>query len=512
MKKVLATILSLCMIVSMLVVPTFAADAATTAGYSEDAVNPKTLPSSTIVDIKDFNFETATDKRVKITDAAGLKKLSELSQTRSLSGYKFYLADNIDCSSLTDFKGIGNGTYRWTGDFYGLGKTIDNLKMSSTGNTVALFPVTGNGGRIYDLKLGSGCSFSGARLNAAIVGLNYGTSYSVIQNIYSEAVVSGSGSNNGGIVGYDQGAITIKNCTVAGSVNGTSSAGGIVGYRGHDGGITGNYTTTISNCLIASTASINGTGTGVGGIVGGFGKGAAASSTINITNCRNDAKVTTTSGYAGGIVGDVTAGASLVIDNCINNGTVKAWTIAGIVGHSASDNVTVTNCENRGKLNTTNSGIKELANGNDLTATSGNNFEYAKKAQYEGYQVNTKYTVEGKEYQDIRFLATIDSENYTRAGFSIVVKDADGNTLKTVNYRDCATAWTSVYATMANQDTITHDVNDYRDGGFFITYTITGVPVDEGKLTFEIQTYTFNGDAENLGEKITVSHTMGEQP
>ena len=514
MKKVLATILSVCMMVSVLLIPTYAADA---IGYSDKSLAATAAPDDA-VDIMQFDA-SSSQKTYTISSAEGLQKLSEVSKTATsgvdFGGFQFYLTESIDCTSLTGFSGIGSNGSRWASSFYGLGNTIDNLKMSSTSNNTALFPFTTNWGRVYDLHLGSGCSFSGNRFTSAVVGQNYGTSGVIIQNIYSEAAVTGTGSVNGGIVGYDQGAMTIKNCTVAGSVSGTASTGGIVGNKSY--ALAANLTTTINDCMITKTASINGSGNGAGGIVGLFEVGNTYASTITISSCQNDAKVTTTSGYAGGIVGNITGTNILSVDGCTNNGTVKAWTIAGIVGMSSSDNVTITNCTNRGKLDTTNGGIKEIANGNALTATSGYNLEYAKLAQYEGYQVKSNKVGDEVVSQDIRFLATIDSSNYDRAGFSVTVKRGE-EILKTVTERDCQYAYQSVYAIVNGVETpIDVDEDGYRDGGYFIAYSITGIPVEYaegvsmGELTFEIETYTYAKGATTptVGESITVTHTIG---
>lgn len=76
----------------------------------------------------------------------------------------------LDCSGMTDFEPIGNGSNPFKGTFDGNGKTIKTLQYSTTSTTtpVGLFG-TINGGTVKNLTL-SNCSLSGGSGTGAIVG------------------------------------------------------------------------------------------------------------------------------------------------------------------------------------------------------------------------------------------------------------------------------------------------------------------------------------------------------
>ena len=129
----------------------------------------------------------------------------------------------------------------------------------------------------------------------SIAGYNRGC----IDKVYSDAIVKGTGSFVAGIAGRSEG--SISESWFAGSVEaGGTSIGGIVGYTS---GV------TITNCL--NTGSVTGTNT---------------------------------SGYVGGLVGDVRAGTHQ-ISNSLNAGQLsskKTATTGTVIGHE-NGKVTLTN-------------------------------------------------------------------------------------------------------------------------------------------------------------------------
>ncbi|MDR1563260.1 MAG: chitobiase/beta-hexosaminidase C-terminal domain-containing protein [Dysgonamonadaceae bacterium] len=132
---------------------------------------------------------------------------------------------------------------------------------------------------------------------------------------------------------------TVKNLTVAGSVRSTVSnayTAGLVAYA------EGNA--IISNCHNYVTVS----GTSYAGGILAW----AANSGISITDCTNNAPVTASANYAGGIAGGISGGASVVLDGVSNNGVIYAGTnfAGGIAGRS--DAARITNAYNTGSVNT----------------------------------------------------------------------------------------------------------------------------------------------------------------
>mgnify|MGYP002674182681 CR=1 FL=1 len=145
-----------------------------------------------------------------------------------------------------------------------------------------------------------------------------------------------------GLFGYLADA-TVKNVTLVGAnVSGTERVGALAGK------ITGN--TTISNCSTDATSAVSGSDSNTGGLIG-----EAVNGTIKLENLINNAAVTNTkssTARAGGIIGQVTSGANMTIENCQNNGTVTAANgyAGGIVSAYQGGMLTINNCANSGTL------------------------------------------------------------------------------------------------------------------------------------------------------------------
>ncbi len=166
--------------------------------------------------------------------------------------------------------------------------------------------------------------------------------------------IDGGTSSSVGFFGYLSGA-TVKNLTFSGKVSGTGSYyGGVVGMAG--GGA------TISNCVNKVTVST--TGNLVGGFVGG-------STNVTLTDCEN--RVNVSGGdLVGGFIGHHgrTSSTNYIngtakLTNCINYNTVSGTNyVGGLIGGAVSSNstntVTITGCENQGKITGTGNGIGGL--------------------------------------------------------------------------------------------------------------------------------------------------------
>ena len=270
MKKTLCILLSGLLILASVAFPVFA----DSVGYSAAAVTSADL--SEVADIKTLTSDNyAATSEWKITDAAGLKKLSVTCNTNELynfAGKTIYLANDIDMSGVTDFAPIAynsafttafvtafNGGIRFTGTFDGQGHTIRNLVMSSTAadcTSVALFGAV-RGGCIRNLIIDRSCSFTYTGTSnkvsvASVVGLMFASGSDgkkddwadsdamevtvMVENVQSSAVVTLNNQDGykgyvGGLVGYI-GAATgyfavIRNSSFLGVVagSGTGAAG-----------------------------------------------------------------------------------------------------------------------------------------------------------------------------------------------------------------------------------------------------------------------------------------------
>lgn len=182
---------------------------------------------------------------------------------------------------------INLGKYAWLNISSSKKVTLDGAGFEITGlnATAGLFAQIGSNSYIHDLTIRGAVSGKG---NAgAIAGYASGTAPK-IANCFNYAVITSTGNNVGGLVGYTYQNAVIENCANFGAVTGGSSVGGIIG------GTVGNGS-TITGCY--NTAEISATGSKAGGIIGG------TSSEMTVTSCYNTGKISGTA--SGGIAGEV---------------------------------------------------------------------------------------------------------------------------------------------------------------------------------------------------------------
>jgi hypothetical protein len=241
----------------------------------------------------------------------------------------FILINDVNLAQYTgtQFKIIGR-YIKWndpnnkpfTGIFDGNNHKVWNFTWSSTGrNYIGLFGCVGQPGQLKNLGM------ENVDVNAVngdcvggLVGRNYG---GVISNCHSTGSVIGTYSV-GGLVGFNDG--TINNCYSTGNVSGGYYVGGLVGENGG----------TINNCY--STGNVSG-GQYVGGLVG-FNDG-----TIN--NCYSTGNVSGGQ-HVGGLVGRNYGG---VISNCYSTGSVTGPNyVGGLVGFNLRG--TITDCYSTGSV------------------------------------------------------------------------------------------------------------------------------------------------------------------
>ncbi len=319
-------------------------------GYDPTRIVAKDLTN--VTPISNFLDVVETDcTEFKISTPAELKFFSELVNVYAMefTGMTIYLAADINMSGVTDFDPIGypgdnatNDQYNvergaFRGTFDGQGHVIDNLIIHHSHNApagsgivqTALFAKVRNG-TIKNLVMGSGCRFiydgtSGFSYTAAVVACAHKMSDAdvTIDNVMSAATVKG-GLYTAGIVATafgnnvaSESKLKVINCTNVGAVEGKKIVGGIVSY------------------VTARNAEIR--------------------------DCRNTGALTVTGSTAaneigaGGILGYAQISAvTVLVEECINNGVVKAPGAAGgIVGILDSANVSLRNCINYGTAEAT---------------------------------------------------------------------------------------------------------------------------------------------------------------
>ena len=209
---------------------------------------------------KDPGYTVSEDgKTYEVYNAEGLKNIAELVNEEWKLGINITLTDNIDLTGI-DWTPIGKDDNKaYTGIFDGNGKTITGLTVTGSYKYAGLFGDIDENGTVKNVVL------EGVQITS-----------------------DNSSGYAGGVAGDSWG--TIENCSVSGSVSGTTFAGGVVGSQ-RGGSITGcNSSATVKGVIFA------------GGIAGETNSGAS------LTGCYATGDVTvendgTNNSHAGGVVG-----------------------------------------------------------------------------------------------------------------------------------------------------------------------------------------------------------------
>ncbi len=207
---------------------------------------------------EDPGYTIEGDGSYTVTTADGLKNVAKLVNEEGKTDINITL--DTDLTLTGEWTPIGTESQPYTGTFNGKDKTITGLTVNQEGtNYVGLIGYLGSGGKV--------------------------------QNVVLEGVQITSDNSSGyagGVAGDSWG--TIENCSVSGSVSGTTFAGGVVGSQ-WGGSITGcNSSATVKGVIFA------------GGIAGETNSGAS------LTGCYATGDMTvendgTNNSHAGGVVG-----------------------------------------------------------------------------------------------------------------------------------------------------------------------------------------------------------------
>ena len=221
---------------------------------------------------------------------------------------------------------INLGKYAWLNISSSKKVVLDGADFEITGlnATAGLFAQIGSNSYIHDLTIRGAVSGKGSA--GAIAGYASGTAPK-IANCFNYAVITSTGNNVGGLVGYTYQNAVIENCANFGAVTGGSSVGGIIG------GTVGNGS-TITGCY--NTAEISATGSKAGGIIGG------TSSEMTVTSCYNTGKISgmASGGIAGEVKGNVnwsgTVQGKITISSCYSTGEAGS-AVFGTVDTASSE-------------------------------------------------------------------------------------------------------------------------------------------------------------------------------
>lgn len=229
---------------------------------------------------------------------------------------------------------IGTSEAPFSGTFNGNGRTISGLTISGV-EEGAFFNYIADGAVIKNVK------FADVDIDGKYVATV--AQYAENATIENVKVLSGNVDSNGYAAGIIMQSVDaeIKNCENNATITSTFSASGIGAWL---------LTTTVDGCT--NNGNVSG-GNRAGGICGNF--------SGTITNCINNGEVVSTGGMpAGGIVG-VLSGAS-TFESCTNNGNVSATgtdagnaNAGGILGQTPGSSATIKGCTNNGAITAENS-------------------------------------------------------------------------------------------------------------------------------------------------------------
>ena len=207
---------------------------------------------------KDKGYTDDGQGNYTVTTAEGLKAVADIANNGNLD-INITLTADIDLKGI-DWTPIGiDYNHQYTGTFDGNGKTITGLTVTGSYKYAGLFGDIDENGTVKNV---------------------------VLEDV--QITSDNSSGSVGGVAGDSWG--TIENCSVSGSVSGTTFAGGVVGSQ-WGGSITGcNSSATVKGVIFA------------GGIAGETNSGAS------LTGCYATGDVTvendgTNNSHAGGVVG-----------------------------------------------------------------------------------------------------------------------------------------------------------------------------------------------------------------
>lgn len=182
-----------------------------------------------------------------------------------------------DAGAIEGFKPIGDYVAPFKGAFDGKGHVIRGLTIKRAGQSyIGMFGWLGSGAAVRNLGI-LGCDFVGSYAVGGVVGYNQN---GTVEKCYAAGTVEG-GSSLGGLVGLNSGRIQISYAAVAvtgrdsvGGISGSNSGGtietcysaGAVSGRYQSGGLVGGYSNTVIGCYWDTDAS------GQAGSVGGIGR------------------------------------------------------------------------------------------------------------------------------------------------------------------------------------------------------------------------------------------------
>ena len=284
----------------------------------------------------DYFIKSVTVNKTVPDGYTEISSVEELNAVRDNLNGKYILMNDVDLSSVTDWKPIGNKDVPFTGVFNGNGYSVKNLSVTEAANkSIGLF------GEIKDATVA----------NVYIDNINVKINYPYQVTYCIGAVAGVVNSSN------------VLNCSASGSIDvtagGTFCVGGIVGYISEGNSLIANC---LNNTNIQAEGVISDDGFGLGSVIYAHigGVSGIVYNGNTISRCINNGNIGVTplnSVYAGGICGSALYNAP--VTDCANSGDISVNGIATAGGICGQSN-TIANCYNTGTISVDNENKSKL--------------------------------------------------------------------------------------------------------------------------------------------------------
>ena len=277
---------------------------------------------------KDKGYTDDGQGNYTVTSAEGLKNIAKLVNEEWKLGINITLTADIDLKGI-DWTPIGKDDNKaYTGTFDGNGKTITGLTVTGSDQYAGLFGYIGSGGTVKNvvLKHVQITSDNSSGYAGGVAGDSWGT----IENCSVSGSVSGT-TFAGGVVGSQWGG-SITGCNSSATVKGVIFAGGIAGETNSGASLTGCYAT--GDVTVENDGTNN---SHAGGVVGYNGGGTltACYATGNVTGTGTG----TGSIYVGGVTGDNALGTLTACYHATGDVTGASGSTGGVVGRNFKDSM-----------------------------------------------------------------------------------------------------------------------------------------------------------------------------
>ena len=274
---------------------------------------------------EDPGYTIEGDGSYTVTTADGLKNVAKLVNEEGKTDINITL--DTDLTLTGEWTPIGTESQPYTGTFNGKDKTITGLTVNQEGtNYVGLIGYLGSGGKVQNVVL-EGVQITSDNSSGYAGGVA-GDSWGTIENCSVSGSVSGT-TFAGGVVGSQWGG-SITGCNSSATVKGVIFAGGIAGETNSGASLTGCYAT--DDVTVENDGTNN---SHAGGVVGYNGGG-------TLTACYATGSVTGSGSgtiYVGGVTGSNNLGTLTACYHAKRNINGPNGTTGGVTGRNFKDSM-----------------------------------------------------------------------------------------------------------------------------------------------------------------------------